>query len=239
MTAVRAQSACGTRFSAIRQPEYTLKTANSTAGSGSFLRISAHVPNPVKYLDPDGRIPEKIIDHAAKIETKQSVRQIQLFNSLQTQISLRSSGYDRKRAENACVVLTLMNAVQDFFNFSLSQDQVTSLLDSFYDKRFIDSDHVVQDKNGILNATLDAVSESAFGFKSPYRAIYSENLVNGADYTERRGNTRNPPYSGSGHSQLGDGKGNFLHDPWNGGINRNDLDTHKIRGSVFFTEKGE
>jgi hypothetical protein len=56
MTAVRAQSACDTRFSAIRQPEYTLKTANSTAGSGIFLRISAHVPNPVKYLDPDGRI---------------------------------------------------------------------------------------------------------------------------------------------------------------------------------------
>jgi hypothetical protein len=55
MTAVRAQSACDTRLSAIRQPEYTLKTANSTAGSGIFLRISAHVPNPVKYLDPDGR----------------------------------------------------------------------------------------------------------------------------------------------------------------------------------------
>jgi hypothetical protein len=194
--------------------------------------------NPVKYTDPDGRIPEKIIDHAVKTETKQSVRQIQLSNSLQTQVLLCNFGYNKERAKNACVVLTLMAAVQDYTNVALSQDQVTSLLDSFYDKGFIDSDNVVQYKEKIMNSTLDAIYSSPFGtMVSPYKAEYVEGLVSGADYTERRGNTRSPPFSGTGHSQMGDGKGNFLHDPWSGGINRLDPTTEKIRGSIFFTKR--
>jgi hypothetical protein len=194
--------------------------------------------NPVKHVDPDGRIPEKVVDHAAKAETKQSVRQIQLFNSLQTQVSLRNSGYNGERAKNACVVLTLMDAVQDYTNVTLSQDQVTSLLNSFYDKGFINSDHEVQYKEKIMNGTLDAIYSSSFGtMASPYKAEYVKGLVSEADYTERRGYTRSPPFSGIGHSQLGDGKGNFLHDPWSGGVNRNNSDTHYIRGSIFFREQ--
>jgi hypothetical protein len=36
-------------------PRNTLKTANSSTGSGIFLRVSANAPNPVKYTDPDGK----------------------------------------------------------------------------------------------------------------------------------------------------------------------------------------
>jgi hypothetical protein len=64
-------------------------------------------------------------------------------------------------------------------------------------------------------------------------------LVNGANYTERRGTTRNPPFSGGPHSQLGDGTGRFLYDPWEGGADRNNPGTVYVRGSIFFTEKGE
>jgi hypothetical protein len=37
-------------------PRNTLKTANSSTGSGIFLRVSANAPNPVKYTDPDGNV---------------------------------------------------------------------------------------------------------------------------------------------------------------------------------------
>jgi RHS repeat-associated protein len=138
------------------------RNGNLPGMGGVFNYVNLHAyhyagNNPVKYTDPDGRIPEKVVDHAVKAETKQSVRQIQLFNSLQTQVSLRDSGYNRERAKNACVVLTLMAAVQDYTNVALSQDQVTSLLDSFYDKGFINSKDVVQNRVGILNSTLDAI----------------------------------------------------------------------------------
>jgi hypothetical protein len=55
-------------------------------------------------------------------------------NTLQTQVTLLDSGYDKARAENACVALTLMDAAQDFIGTTLNQNQVTSLLDSFYEK---------------------------------------------------------------------------------------------------------
>jgi hypothetical protein len=191
-------------------------------------------------VDPDGRIPEKIIDHAAKAETKQSARQIQLFNSLQTQVKLRDAGYNINRAKNACVALTLMDAVQDYMGTALNQNQITSLLDSFYEKGIINSNNdIVQDKNRILNETLDVISLAKSGERSPYKAFYEPGKIKGADYTERNGKTRNPPFSGSIHSQLGDGNGNSLHDPWEGGVNRLNPDTENIKGSIFFIPKGE
>jgi hypothetical protein len=40
----------------LETPRNTLKTANSAAGSGIFLRVSANTPGPVKYTDPDGNV---------------------------------------------------------------------------------------------------------------------------------------------------------------------------------------
>lgn len=84
---------------------------------------------------------------------------------------------------------------------------------------------VVQDRVGIMNATLNAVN------RSDLVADYADGLQREANYTERRGTTMS---TGTGHSQLGDSGGGFMHDPWDGGIDRNNPSTVNTRGSIFF-----
>jgi hypothetical protein len=224
------------------------RNGNLPGMGGVFNYVNLHAyhyagNNPVKYTDPDGETPEKVVYHAAKTETKQSVRQIQLFNSLQTQVLPRDSGYNKERAENACVVLTLMDTVQVYTDVSLNQTEITSLIDSFYTSGYINSNNDVQGKpgrEGILNTTLDVISYKASGIRSPFKAVFEEyNVAENASFVERRGNTRRPPFRGGIHSQLGTRDGEFLHDPWSGGINRNDPELVFIRGSIIFSRREE
>jgi RHS repeat-associated protein len=223
------------------------QNGNLPGMGGVFYLVNLHLyhyagNNPVRLKDPTGRdtkdTNENIFNYLATPGVKEHIQKVLFFGSLQTQVSLSNGGYDLARSQNACVVLTLMSAVQDFSGKSLTNAQVTSLIDQFYNNGLIDSSNDVQGipaRNKILNMTLDAV----YNGESPYRGTYEDGLQAGANYTERRGKTISPPFSGGNHSQLGDRNGNFLFDPWNGVGNRNKADTVKVRGSIFFTENGE
>ncbi|MDR2185906.1 MAG: RHS repeat-associated core domain-containing protein [Treponema sp.] len=203
---------------------------------GVFNYVNLHAyhyagNNPVKYVDPDGRDVNSSI-----VNPDRNTKRVIFLSNLVSQKDLIKAGYDSKRAKVACVALTLVDAVLDYTGEKLDAVQVGKLFDNFYSQDaqghvLINSNDDVQNKVGILNKTLEFIGRSDL-----MAEYYDNGFRTGADYTERRGKTI---YTDSWHSQLGDRIGNFLHDPWQGGHNRNKPETTMIEGSIFFRKQSE
>jgi len=197
--------------------------------------------NPIKYIDPDGRIPEVItmgLTRTPEPGTRGAESRIPGpvgvdFGGLITQVRLRDEYiYDEERSENACFALTLMSAVQDFTGVSLSSKQVIELLDGFYTDGLIDGDNLIQDPSGILNRTLVVVG------RSDLVGSFTKESTPGADYMALRGWTKGEP--SVRHFNLGGRNGGFLFDPWSGNGNKqNIVGTNATYGYITFMKREE